>query len=284
MIQPNFLIIGDLKAGTTSMHSYLAQHPEIFMPVLKELRFFAYDAENPYHAKSRAYRVRSYDEYLDYFTAAANKTAIGEVSPNYLRSPCAAQNIKLKLPHVKLIVCLRNPADMLYSLYMMHVRSGETKKPLEQQFFGHDATWIKGYAYWNDLKRYYDRFDRDQIKVIVFDDLVGKTLDTVGAIFRHIGVDPSFVPDLAIKNRGVMPKNLLFYRFSSSLARRLNKTLSSVPALEKRWQDVKELVKGRYQPIAKLDPLVRRKILEIAADDIVRTQELAQVDLTRWLP
>jgi hypothetical protein len=92
--KPNFLIIGAVKAGTTSLHSYLSQHPEIFMPQRKELRYFAYDEENPYHVRARSTRVRTYDEYLSYFSSSSGRKAVGEASPNYLGSPGAAERIR----------------------------------------------------------------------------------------------------------------------------------------------------------------------------------------------
>ena len=79
MAIPNFLVIGDLKAGSSSLHYYLRQHPEVFMPTgLKEIRYFSYDKENPYHLLAESSRVRHFDDYLKYFEQSGDAKAVGE--------------------------------------------------------------------------------------------------------------------------------------------------------------------------------------------------------------
>src|SRR5690606_31814547 len=101
-------------------------------------RYFAYDPENSYHRRAASTRVRTFEDYLSYFDRAAGAAAAGEVSPNYLRSPGAAARIHARLPDVKLIVSLRNPADRLYSLHMMHLRKRSTNVPFDQRAFADD--------------------------------------------------------------------------------------------------------------------------------------------------
>ena len=79
MTVPNFLIIGAHKAGTSSLHRYLQQHPEIFLPTLKEPRFFSYDPDgadvepSPYAWGPRVHPVKTWNEYLDLFTAVTTE-------------------------------------------------------------------------------------------------------------------------------------------------------------------------------------------------------------------
>ncbi len=277
---PNFLVFGDIKAGSTSLYSYLKQHPDIYMPSdLKELRYFAYDKENPYHVDARSYRVKSFEEYLVYFDASNGEKAIGEASPNYLRSPGAAARIKDRVPNVKLIACLRNPADMLYSIYMMGYRNGSIKKPFVEKLFSANAVWIKGHFIWPDLKRYFDLFDETQIKIILFDDLKAKTEETVKELYEFLDVDDAFEPDIAIKNKGGLPRNRYLYAFLLGGKKFFKRFANPTPRLKRIWATMK----AASLEEARIDPQTRRKILEICREDIHRTEELIKRDLSIWL-
>jgi hypothetical protein len=279
MPAPNFLIIGDVKAGSTSLNSYLKQHPDIFVPSeLKELRYFSYDKENPYHVQAASARVKTFDEYLSYFDAAVANKAIGETSPCYLRSPTAAQRIRERLPNIKLVACLRNPAERLYSLYMMGYRGGTIKKSFAEHVFGQEAVWIKGNFYWPDLKRYFDLFEEEQIKIILFDDLKTKAEQTVKDLYGFLNVDDTFKPDFAVENKGGMPRNLYSHIFLVSSKRFLKKFYNPSPAFKRVWANIK----AASLQEARIDPRTRVKILEVCREDILRTEELIKRDLSLW--
>ena len=275
---PDFLIIGDLKAGTTSLHYYLKQHPKIFLPDKKELRFFSFDPDNPYHRRSGTFDVRTFSEYLEYFAEADGYPAIGEASPNYLRSPLTAERIRRQLPDVRLIVSLRNPADRLYSSYAMEYRSGGTKAPIEEILFRRDAERVKASFYWSDLMQYYDRFSRGRIKVILFDDLVQDSHQVVRDLCRFVGVDDDFTPDVTPRNVGGIPANPLMYRILGAGKKMTARYVKPTPEMRRIWQRVKSKQLSSLKP----DPAVRQKILEICKDDIDRTQSLIDRDLSAW--
>src|SRR5690606_9216630 len=88
---PNFLVIGAGKSGTTSLDKYLKQHPEIFIPDVKEPNFFGYETTtladlNGDPAEIQHYRnsITSLDEYLNLFRAAAPNQLKGETSNTYM--------------------------------------------------------------------------------------------------------------------------------------------------------------------------------------------------------
>lgn len=279
MTIPNLLIIGDLKAGSTSLFEYLRQHPQVYFPKIKELRYFAYDKENPYHVRAKSYRVKTFRDYLSYFEESGDAKAIGEASPNYLRSPGAAARIKAKIPKVRLIACLRNPADRLHSAYMMSYRAKSTKKPFDEQLFGGDAAWIKANFYWLDLKRYFDLFAADQIKIILFDDLKASRPSVVKELYEFLKVDETFLPDLKIHNVGGIPQNRLLYSSLVGGKNLLKRFINPSAAMRQIWETVKRNSLQRVQ----IDPQIRKKIIEICKDDIYRTQDLIGRDLSIWL-
>ncbi len=105
--RPGFFIVGAPKCGTSSMMRYLRQHPDIFMPN-KELHFFGSDIYTKRLMKK---------DYLNCFSKARHEKMAGEKSAMYLYSEKTAAEIKRFCPHAKIIIQIRNPVDMLYSLY-----------------------------------------------------------------------------------------------------------------------------------------------------------------------
>lgn len=110
--KPNFLCIGAQKAGTSSLHVILRNHPQIYLPEVKETHFFDWDEKYQ----------NGLDWYLEQFYAdVGNERAIGEITPNYMYDKNAPERICNHLGKaVKLIFILRNPADRAYSQYLMH--------------------------------------------------------------------------------------------------------------------------------------------------------------------
>jgi len=290
MTLPNFLIIGDLKAGTSSLYNYLKPHPEIFMSPLKETRFFAFDNKNPDHIANgpNVWPIATWEKYLELFNEVTDEKAIGEASPNYLSSHIAAQRIKERLPNAQLIVSLRNPADKIYSAYLMNFREGREKRPFET-VFREDLkaqTWsmTSNYNYPN-LKRYFDLFDKEQIKVILFDDLKADSLATVQNLFNFLEVDQNFTPDTSKYYKGGIPKNklvtLLFHvikkqdhRLNSKLKKLLPQTIVNA---------IKKLKQNNLQKAPDLTPQMRKEIIETYQEDILKIQDLIERDLSSWL-
>src|SRR3954462_1224231 len=111
--KPNFLIVGAAKSGTTSLFEYLRGHPDVFMPDVKEASYFA------------GAGVKNEADYLALFREAGPARAVGEASGAYLYLPDTARAIHDLLgPRVRIIVILRNPIDMAYSLWGHMVREG----------------------------------------------------------------------------------------------------------------------------------------------------------------
>ena len=123
---PNFLIVGAAKSGTTSLYEYLRQHPAVFMPKWKELSFFIGDHFGPLH------KVKRPEYYRKVFDKVQNESAVGEASTSYLYDESAPKKIKEGLGLINIIIILRNPVEMSYSLYNHQVRKeGETLKTFE---------------------------------------------------------------------------------------------------------------------------------------------------------
>src|ERR1700686_4114710 len=117
MRKPDFFMVGAPKCGTTALYRCLQAHPDIFVPERKEPHHFGTDLYSPTY-------VRNLDEYLSLFAGAEEKKRVGEASVWYLYSKCAAAEIRAFHPHASVIMMLRNPVDMLYSLHSQHLYNG----------------------------------------------------------------------------------------------------------------------------------------------------------------
>ena len=122
--RPDFIIVGAPKAGTTALHSALAQHPEVFTTTPKEPKYWLCgDAPPPHwigpgdaHSQQEwVWRRRDYDAL---FRPAAGHQVRGESTPFYLWSYPAHRRIAEHLPDVKLIAVVRDPIDRAYSNWM----------------------------------------------------------------------------------------------------------------------------------------------------------------------
>ncbi len=124
-LMPDFIIIGAMRGGTTSLYSYLTEHPNIGPAYMKEVHFF----DVYFHKGLPWYRAQFPSTVQKYYTERVQKQNFitGEASPYYLFHPHAPRRIARLLPHVKLIVQLRNPVSRAYSHYYHEVNGGHEK-------------------------------------------------------------------------------------------------------------------------------------------------------------
>ncbi len=129
---PNLFIIGAAKCGTTSLHEYLDQHPDIFMARVKEPHYFSqverilYDYKEKFSPEKEYHTwvIKEKDQYLNLFKDGEKSIYRGESSPSYLWDADAARKIYAFNPRAKLIVLLRNPIKRAFSHYQMGVHAG----------------------------------------------------------------------------------------------------------------------------------------------------------------
>ena len=125
---PDFFIVGQSKSGTTALADMLREHPDIYMPMLKEPVFLASDLHDGLWAMVKT-RPRTLQAYLALFADAAPGQRVGEASTVYLWSRTAAANIAALQPRARVIAILREPASFLWSLHLQMVQSHiETEK------------------------------------------------------------------------------------------------------------------------------------------------------------
>ena len=213
---PDFIVIGTMKGGTSSLYSYLVQHPSIKPSRVKELHYF-----------NRYYHERSLAWYRSFFPLRDGGSWItGEATPAYLYYPETAQRIHALLPRVRLIVLLRNPTDRAISHYFHMQRQGREKLPLmealeqeesrleqerarmaaDESNFSPEYGWFSYKSrgkYVQQLRRYWDLFDPTQMLIINSDDFFTQPDEVLQKTFSFLGFDTSFrCPDLTPRNVG----------------------------------------------------------------------------------
>lgn len=149
------------------------------------------------------------EEYEQLFDGVRSQKAIGEASPQYLNSPTAADRIARDLPGVKLIVSLRNPADRAYSSYLGRLRSGIDRSGVEEALQP-GTYYFETSLYHPRLSRYFERFERSRIKVILFDDLASNTAAVVRELHEFLEIDTTFVTDVTKRhNAAQSPRSII---------------------------------------------------------------------------
>jgi hypothetical protein len=296
MTLPNFLIIGAMKAGTTSLYYYLQEHPQVYMSPVKEPRFFAYGGNpgfrGPGDDDAHLRVIHDFEEYQKLFQAVQGEIAIGEASVQYLVSPQAAERIHQLIPTVKLVVIFRQPAERAFSNYAARVRRGREwlsfVEALEQEQARISQNWHpvwfyrqNGY-YATQFKRYLKRFQREQIRIYLYEDLQTDPLGMMQDMYRFLGVDHVFVPNVAKHyNVGSLPRNKSLNRFLTQ-SHSVKTWLKPMVPVSIRRRLVAVVEKSNMAQ-TEFDPNLHAQLTRDYRQDILELQDLIGRDLGTWL-
>ncbi len=211
-----------MKAATTSLYTYLRQHPDIFMTSIKEPMFFNnFQKKNNFKIHGRkTKKITTFEQYYPLFDAVKEEKAIGEASPAYISNKDCPSLIQEYFPDAKIIAILRNPVARAYSNFL-HARRAD-REPISEFEIAFNKeeerkneNWSplyyykeKGY-YAKQLEPYYSLFPKENIKILLFEDLIKNPIETSQEIFKFLNVDDSFIPDTRGKtNVSGIPKGI----------------------------------------------------------------------------
>ncbi|HYY79159.1 MAG TPA: sulfotransferase [Actinomycetes bacterium] len=256
---PNFLVIGAMKAGTTSLYRYLREHPQVFMPPEKELHFFA--------TPERWGRGR--DWYEARFAAAADgAVAVGEASPTYAMYPefaAVPERVAALLPDARLLYTVRHPIERMRSHYLHQVRRGREHAPIERALVA-DPRYLDTSRYALQLERYLDRFPAERLLVITAEELRDDRVATVGRALEFLGADPGLLPPTLDRE---------FHRTAARARRPLAAAALRLPgsrALRRLAPPALRRLAGRELPSrpARIPPELEARLREELRDDVRR--------------
>ena len=298
MQTPDFLFVGAARAGTTSLHAYLDQHPQLFLPGNKEPSFFIFDGDDQAYVNGKfAFAVRSFRNYEKLFSPAKSSQKIGEMSTPYLYLyEKAIVNIKKYFPDyrkIKIVILLRNPADRAFSQYLWRVRDGREPLSFEEAVNGEEERMRMNYSfdyfyvdrgyYFKQVKAYLENFNH--VKVILFEDLKANPLQVLKELCAFLEVDDSH------------PFSLLDAQNESSVPRwpRLSKMVTAESSLKyKFWFMLPEKLRRRIRNLfsrlssdssikPEMSNAMRARLTELYRKDILELQRLLNRDLSSWL-
>lgn len=300
---PNFLIIGAAKAGTTALYNYINQHPQVFMSSEKEPHFFAFEGEKVNFSGTAGEKewlnrnaITDINLYQQQFRDVSKETAIGEASALYLYIPKAAERIRHHIPEVKLITILRNPVERAYSAFIFQKRDGlepdlDFAQALAAEEWRRQNNWVPIYYYqhmgfyYHQLKRYFDLFPQEQIKVYLHDDFTSNPLSVLQDAFRFLGVDDTFNPNMSARhNVSGIPKNKVLHEFLRAESHPVKTLLKPLIPKKLRRSVMLNLHNNNLEKATPLSQDIRQQLSELYEEDILKLQDLIQKDLSKWLP
>lgn len=272
---PRFIVIGGHKCGTSSLHYYLKQHPEILMPKTK-----GQDLLNKVNLDIKTYE-KSYE-------TRTSEKIFGEVSSSYFQSQKACKAIKKYFPRAKLLIMLRNPVDRAFSDFNALSNRQEIKGKFTDIVKNPEPSnsIIRLGFYYDFLKLYLNSFEKNQFKPLVFDDFVNNRKIFYQQFFQFVEVDDQFIPDTSviIRKGGTVKHEKIKKMFFSN-----PKIKSAAAMLLKPFTNSNQ----RYSLKKKIDNLFiekkslsnefRENLIKVYREDILKTQELLDIDLSHWL-
>lgn len=297
-ILPNFLIVGAAKSGTSSLHNYLIQHPQVFMPSyndngmkVKEPRFLIKDLVH--------YRVHngvwSFEEYQSLFSEVKHEIAIGESTVLYLYYyKHAIKNIKRYLgDEVKIIIMLRNPTDRAYSAFQ-HVSRGFKESYSFEEAIEIEAGRLEREGdltpmvmykemgmYYKMVKSYKDCFK--DVHVIFYEDFRDNINSEMNKVYDFLGISKDIKINLNIRynvgDKSWKSQNLKYIFKKSAFIKSIFKFI--LP--KKITCEIRTiLVKIFSNKVTPIKETTRKLLNDYFKEDVIKLSELLNKDLQHW--
>lgn len=268
----NFFLIGAQKTGTTTVFDWLKKHPEVFFPEAKEIQYFAMDSYYKQGVK-----------YLEpFYRAVGNEKCLGMSYVHLMFFPKCAERIYRYNPEGKIIIVLRNPIDRAYSSYWFARRNGweqidsfEKTLELEQERLNGsymeqaELTYLTHGHYADQIDQYYDLFGKENVRVLLTEDLRLRPEDTMLSVLNFLGLseDVSKIDFAKSSNMSSMPKNMAIQRILTShdgLAVKLGALLPGSMKEVIRKNIIRPMLNRNIQPFSypPISPEIRSHLVE----------------------
>lgn len=294
--RPDFLVIGAGRAGTTSLHHYLRQHPGVFVPSVKAPSHYYCLAEGPATSPTRRRETRAHfvcdpAAYARLFSAAAADQVRGEVSPVYLASVRVPAHVAAANADMRLVVILRDPAERVQARFVARHRDGlERRRSLgevvDDEWYGPRwpadtaGTYLPSGFVSHVLEAYLEVFPRRQLLVVTLDDLAGAPGAVMSEVLGFVGADPGVAIDTTVARNpsGGSVRNpvaRVLWTRSASLRTAVR------PLVPERWRDA--VFRRVVDPqVAAPDHDALGRLREYYAEEVRRLSAVVGRDLTAW--
>jgi hypothetical protein len=257
--EPQFLIVGAQRSGTTSLYRYLSLHPSIAPPIVKETQFFSSSA---FHNGPGWYRANfPTRRELERLATASGQALTFEATPYYLFHPLAARRVASSLPQVKIIVLLRNPVDRAFSHYLHSMQrrieplsfedalaaeprrlAGQVERMLgDERYDSHTHRAFSYFArglYADQLAEWHSRFSRDAFLVLESEALYRDPSGVYRQVVEWLGLASWEPPSFDAYERSAPDRPMLSSETRLELERRYaphNERLCALVGREFSW-------------------------------------------------
>lgn len=269
---PDFMIIGAMKSGTTSLHAYLGKHPDIFMSKTKEIHYFADE-------KYLNYDLQWYKNHF-----VSNKKLVGTSPQNYTKRhhefyKNIPERISKDIPKVKLIYILRDPIER-YKSHILENYFGESKNIILNNI--NTKHFEKTGLYYYQLQEYLKYFDLSQIHILTMENLKNNRLQTLNNIFQFLGVEEVHDESQFDFISNTHEEKALPARFISALPfRLLNRLSPSLTSKIAKNEFLKNyLYKGGKEEYLSEQEIQRLK--DIYINDVKKLESLTGISFNDW--
>ena len=287
---PEFIIVGAAKSGTSSLYRYLEEHPNIYMPRLKELNFF-----HTYGIKESPIILRSIEmptnimSYTGHFYEAEEMQIKGEASPSYLiyynRTIANIKKFYSNRKEPKIIIILREPIDKIWSHFKYNRMHGldpdflsldeaieAEPQRIKKQHYLPDVHYLNNTMYFEQVKAYIDNFK--DVLVVLFDDLQSNPNDLISRIHDFLGVE-RIIPD----NLGA--------KYNQSLTKKIPKNQIIKCLMELKFTSIpfpfKQKFKNYLLRNETMPSNVNNQLKIIFTVEVEKLEKLLNIDLSMWL-
>ena len=296
---PNFLIVGAAKCGTSSLHNYLNQHPDVFMPTftpeglkVKEPRFLIKEKLQKRLSKG----IWNYEDYKLLFDSVTNEIAIGESTVLYLYyHKEAIKNIKKYLGEdVKIIIMLRNPIDRAYSAYSFASRTTQENQTFKEALinarerFDKDETlspmvlYKELGLYYKMVKDYMENFK--DVHIVLYDDFVLQTDLEVTRVFDFLNIsNTNDINTNKIINSGGKQWNSKFMKKLLMREGGMKKNLKMLLPKKVRVSIKNRLISSFTSKADVINKSIKKELLDYYQTDIHLLEKLINKDLSKWI-
>ncbi len=306
---PDFLLVGAAKSATTSLHHYLDEHPDVCMTAIKESWFFSFLDHPPQYTSPGVLCdvVSRVADYVKLFEGCKSGQLLGDASPSYLYTyEDTIRNIRAiytpeALKKLKIVISLREPASRAFSQYYTFNR--RVHEPLsfedaiQQQTIQQrlDENWNIFYdyvgfgRYYEQVKAFQQAFGKQNVLVVLYDDIRNDSAGTFQTICKFIGVDDSFLPNTDARYNDISgePKVKWLVRVLTSqnpIKRALVAIIKAILLRLPRKQTeavIYALVRKLFKR-TEMAPAIRRALVERFSDDVEKLESLIDRDLSHW--
>jgi hypothetical protein len=265
-----------MKAGTTSLHTYLDAHPDVFMASPKELDFFLDDGN----------WARGVQWYRDRFAGGTRARARGEASPSYTKYPAVPHvpsRIAALVPHVRLVYVVRDPIERMRSHWQQNAVYAGEARPIDQALL-EDPHYLACSRYAFQLDQYLEDFDRAQVLVITSERLRDRRVETVSRVLEFVGVDPTAVDERELRTEAHQSTTTRARSRTGRLVRRIPGHGVIAKAAPARLLDTWHRATSRPLPddAMTLSDETRRRLRDALAPDVARLRTWFGEDFDGW--